>query len=149
MSEKHAKPDELDIEEAAVRAALRRRMAALKETAGKLADPRPWIEERPWTSCGGAAGAGFALGWMLGAPAKGKTAKPREPHEGDHEVRRSMGAMLAASLLPAVQPMIKEIVDNAMGAVGIHHHEPELNQAADVPSPETMSPGMTSDNQVV
>lgn len=145
------KPDELDIQEAAVKAALRRRLAELKEHGARLADPRPWIQERPWASCGGAAGAGFALGWRLGAPKKTQPTPAAHDGKAHEEARRTVGAVLAASLLPAVQPMLKELIDNALAAVGRHGHHrgPHAAQDADVPAPESMGSGMTDDNQVV
>jgi hypothetical protein len=153
MSDKQ-KPDDLDVEEAAVRAALRRRFTELKEVAARAADPRPFIEERPWTSCASAAAVGFGVGWMLGAPHPHKPEPPADGHDHhDHDParHRSIMAMLAASVFPALQPMIKELVDTTLGTFGMpgHGKPPDLRQAADVPVPETMSPGMTADNQVV
>jgi hypothetical protein len=62
-----------------------------------------------------------------------------------------MTAMLVAGLVPAMQPLLKELADNALGGLGLggRHADADLRQAAEVPTPETMSPGIAEDNQVV
>ena len=149
-------PDPMAVEEAAIRGAIRRRVDELKGSAAALVDPRPWIKDRPWTSCLVAAGAGTVLGMLASGR---KTAVPRQvaPDDSHHngashqQDRRTLGAMLAASLVPALQPMIHDLIHPAMGGLtkgADTGTDRGTDKAADI-SEEPMPSGLAEDNKVV
>lgn len=142
-------PDAMAIEEAAIRAAICRRVSEFKQSAAKLADPCPWIKDRPLTSCLVAAGAGMVLGILAGGR---KPAAPRQTASGSnqapshHQDRRTLGAMLAASLVPTLQPMISDLIHTAMG--GLAGEPRGGDKTADV-TEDSMPSGLAEDNKFV
>ena len=142
-------PDPMAIEEAAIRAAISRRVSEFKESAVKLADARPWIKDRPLTSCLVAAGVGMGLGMLAGGR---KSAAPRQTTSGGaqapshHQDRRTLGAMLAASLVPTLQPMISDLIHTAMG--GLAGGARGGDKTADV-TEDSRPSGLAEDNKVV
>ena len=149
-------PDPMAVEEAAIRDAVRRRLDELKGAAATLVDPRPWIKDRPWTSCLVAAGAGTVLGMLASGR---KPAVPRQVVADDshhnsashRQDRRTLGAMLAASLMPALQPMIHDLIHTAMGGLTTgagKGADRGTDKVADV-TEERMPSGLAEDNKVV
>lgn len=135
-------PDPMAIEEVALCAAMRRRVNELKASAASLADPRPWINNRPLTTCLAVAGAGMALGMFAGGR------KPSPPDHAatngkPHKEHQTLGAMLAASLVPTLQPMISDLIHTAIGA------RPAASDKTAEVAEESMPSGLAEDNKVV
>lgn len=139
-------PDAMTVEEVAVRAAMARRTREFKERVADLTDLRPWIQERPLTSCLVAAGAGVALGLLAGGRKTPVAETPAEPtHNGQvHKEHQTLGKMLAASLTPALQPMLRELIHSALGTLGGPGREEGATQVQ-----EPVVSGLAEDNKVV
>jgi hypothetical protein len=133
------------VEEAAIRAAMSRRLAELKASAAKLADVRPYIAQRPLTSCLVAAGAGLALGMLAGGRRPGPAGEndTRASGAAPHSDHQTIGAVLAAGLVPALQPMLRELIHSGMGSLARGHAK-----SAEVAS-EAVPTGLSEDNKVV
>ncbi len=140
-------PDPMVMEEVALCAAMRRRATELKGSVAALADPRPWIKDRPLTTCLIAAGAGMAIG-MFAAGRKSSTPDQaatngnadQAAHRKQHQ---TIGAMLAASLVPTLQPLISDLIHSAIGGLPT-----ETDNTADV-TEESMPSGLAEDNKFV
>jgi hypothetical protein len=138
-------PDPMAVEEVAIRAAMGRRLDELKSSAVALADPRPWIKYRPLTACLAAAGAGLTLGLLAGGrkPAPRRPATDADHAATQHKEHQTLGAMLAAGLVPTLQPMISDLIHTAMGS-----RPAGADKAADV-TEQSISSGLAEDNKVV
>lgn len=139
-------PDLMEIEEVALCAAMRRRLNELTGTAAALADPRRWIDERPLASCLVVAGAGMAVGLLAGGRKSAATESP--PTNGNHTAashkeHQTIGAMLAASLVPTLQPMIRNLIHTALSG-----HAAGSDKTVDV-AEEAVPSGLAEDNKVV
>ena len=115
MNKKIAVP--MAVEEVVIHEAICRRMDELQDGAATRADPRPWIKDRPLISCLLAAGAGVALGILAGGrkPAvSGQTVTDGNPTQAYHNDHRTLGAVLAATLVSTIKPGIRDLVHTAM-----------------------------------
>ena len=103
------------VEEVVARVAIGKRMNELWDSAART-DWRPWIKERPLTSCLLAAGAGVALGILA-------SYKPLQTDTGSNATQgccsghRTLGAILAASLFSTFKPKIRDLIHTAMGGL--------------------------------
>lgn len=141
-------PDPMAVEEVAICAAMRRRLNELNGSAAALVDPRPWIKDRPLTSCLVAAGAGIAVGLLAGgrksaAPERGATDGNGNHAAASHKDHQTLGAMLAASLVPGLQPIISDLVHSAMG--GLTRGSDKTTDVAE----DSVTSGLAEDNKVV
>ncbi len=138
-------PDPMEVEEFAIRAAMRRRVTELTDSAAALADPRRWIREHPLATCAVAAGAGVAVGLRTGSrtPAAGESAANGNQSPAQHKEHQTLGALLAAGLVPTLQPMIRDLIHSAIGG-----RTAGPDKAADV-ADESIPSGLAEDNRVV
>lgn len=102
------------VEEVVARVAIGKRMNELWDSAAR-SDWRPWIKDRPLTSCLLAASVGVALGILASSYTPGQN--DSNPTQGKCKGRRTLGAILAASLLSTFKPKIRDLIHTAMGGL--------------------------------
>ena len=103
------------VEEVVAREAIGKRMNELWDSAAR-SDWRPWIKDRPLTSCLLAAGAGVALG-ILASYKPGQTETDPNHTQGCCKGHRTLGAIVAASLFSTFKPKIRDLIHTAMGGL--------------------------------
>jgi hypothetical protein len=116
-----AKIDEAELEREAkhARMAARQTAKALLQDAEKLADPRQWAKDHPWTALGAALIGGFVTGVAV-TKSKHKTPEPAEPHReaAPAPTRESAESQPMPLRHPWLDVFVKELISLLVSALG-------------------------------